>query len=398
MRILQVCKKIPYPSRDGEVIAIINLSKAMANLNTEIHLLALNTKKHFTSLESLPKSLTNQIKFYAIPIDTSIKWYKAFIALLLNQPYNILRFESSAFRLQIKELLSQYQFDIIQLEGLPLLLYTDEIKKYSQAKIVYRAHNVEHQIWQRLAANESNFLKRIYYKILTRQVKSFEIKGAQQVDIILPITSLDASFFTKELSTTKPMHVVPACIDQIALPSTISSALHQLFFIGALDWLPNQEGLKWFIHECLPSIENVFPDTRFHIAGRHMPSSIAALASANIIIHGEVESAQQFIKDHGLMIVPLLSGGGMRIKIIEAMMLQKAIVSTSIGAEGIQYQQRENIIIADDANQFANAIIELFQDAELAHNIASNARQLAIQNYSSNKVAAELLQFYRAVS
>ena len=129
-----------------------------------------------------------------------------------------------------------------------------------------------------------------------------------------------------------------------------------------------------------------------------MPSSIAALASANIIIHGEVESAQQFIKDHGLMIVPLLSGGGMRIKIIEAMMLQKAIVSTSIGAEGIQYQQRENIIIADDANQFANAIIELFQDAELAHNIASNARQLAIQNYSSNKVAAELLQFYRAVS
>jgi glycosyltransferase involved in cell wall biosynthesis len=395
MRILQVCKKIPYPSRDGEVIAIINLAKALVSLDAEVDILSLNTNKHFTDITSIPPALTNQLKFYTTFLNTDLKWYNALFAMLINRPYNILRFESKLFKEQLKELITNHQYDVIQLEGLPLLLYVEDIRKYSQAKIVYRAHNVEHQIWQRLAANERNIFKRLYYKILTQQVKSFEITNAQKVDFILPITSLDAAFFAKEVATPKPMHIVPACLDDIAPVATNTVTSHQLFFIGALDWLPNQEGIRWFIQHCLPIIVKAFPDTIFHIAGRHMPASFVELASPNVILYGEVESAKQFMEEKGLMIVPLLSGGGMRIKIIEAMMLQKAIVSTAVGAEGIDYQHREHLFIADEANQFAGAIIELFNHPTLADEIASKARQLALQSYSAKKVAADLLQFYR---
>lgn len=398
MRILQVCKKIPYPSRDGEVIAIINLAKALVSLETEVDILSLNTNKHFTDIDAIPAALTKQLKFYTTFLNTDLKWYNALFAMLFNRPYNILRFESTLFRQQLRDLLTKHQYDVIQLEGLPLLLYVEEIRKYSQAKIVYRAHNVEHQIWQRLAAHEKNFFKRIYYKILTQQVRSFEIYNAQKVDIILPITNLDAAFFTKELASPRPMHIVPACLDDINPVAIGAADAHQLFFIGALDWLPNQEGINWFIHQCLPIILKTFPDTRFHIAGRHMPPSFLELASPNVILYGEVESAKQFMEEKGLMIVPLLSGGGMRIKIIEAMMLQKAIVSTAMGAEGIEYQHRTHIFIADEANQFAAAIIELFKDPTLANQMAAKARQLALQSYSAKKVAADLLQFYQSIA
>jgi polysaccharide biosynthesis protein PslH len=179
MRILQVCKKIPYPSRDGEVIAIINLAKALVSLDAVVDIVSLNTNKHFTDIDSIPTALTNQLQFYHTFLNTDIKWYNALFAMLINRPYNILRFESKLFKQQLKELITKYPYDIIQLEGLPLLLYVEEIRKHSHAKIVYRAHNVEHQIWQRLATNERNIFKRLYYKILTQQVKFFEIKNVE---------------------------------------------------------------------------------------------------------------------------------------------------------------------------------------------------------------------------
>jgi glycosyltransferase involved in cell wall biosynthesis len=168
-----------------------------------------------------------------------------------------------------------------------------------------------------------------------------------------------------------------------------------IFFLGALDWLPNQEGLQWFIDQCLPLLIKEMPDIVLHIAGRHMPASFWNLKTNNIVVYGEVADAQSFMQEKGLMIVPLLSGGGMRIKIIEAMMLQKAIVSTTIGAEGIQYTDGKNIAIADDASTFSRAIINLLEQPHLQVNIAKEARVLALQHYSSMSVTSDLIHFYK---
>jgi glycosyltransferase involved in cell wall biosynthesis len=395
MRILQICKKFPYPPHDGEVIAILNLSKAFVAQGHELDILTLNTNKHHTDVSSVPKSLTETIHFYHTDINTDIVWSKALAHALLNQPYNIWRFFSEKFEQQLIELLKKKTYDIIQLEGLPILLYIDSIRKYSKAKIAYRAHNVEHEIWLRLLQHESSFLKKNYYGLLAAQVKKFEINASKKVDLILAISSRDQAFFTS-VGCRQAMHVVPACIDEVKLSNDEVTLSHKdIFFLGALDWLPNQEGLRWFIEQCLPLVTKELPDVVLHIAGRHMPTSFLELKQKNVKVYGEVENAQVFMQERGLMIVPLLSGGGMRIKIIEAMMMQKAIVSTAIGAEGIDCSDGKNIAIADDASTFSRAIINLLEQPHLQVNIAKEARVLALQHYSSMSVTSDLIHFYK---
>ena len=396
MRILQICKKFPYPPHDGEVIAILNLSKAFVALGHTLDVLALNTNKHHTDVSSVPKSLTEVIHFHHCDINTDVVWTKALAHALLNQPYNVWRFYSEKFEQQLIELLKLKTFDVIQIEGLPVLLYIDSIRKYSKAKIAYRAHNVEHEIWLRLLQHEHSFLKKNYYGLLAAQVKKFEMNAAKKVDLILPISLRDQLFFTS-VGCTQSMHVVPACIDDISIADSAPMLSQKdIFFLGALDWLPNQEGLQWFIDRCLPLLIKEMPDIVLHIAGRHMPASFLEIKTKNIVVYGEVAHAQAFMQEKGLMIVPLLSGGGMRIKIIEAMMLQKAIVSTTIGAEGIQYTDGKNIAIADDAVTFCKAIITLLQDPMLQSNIANEACVLSKQHYSSIAVATDLISFYKA--
>jgi glycosyltransferase involved in cell wall biosynthesis len=323
-------------------------------------------------------------------------WSKALAHALLNQPYNIWRFFSEKFEQQLIELLKKKTYDIIQLEGLPILLYIDSIRKYSKAKIAYRAHNVEHEIWLRLLQYESSFLKKNYFGLLAAQVKKFEINASKKVDLILAISSRDQAFFTS-VGCRQAMHVVPACIDEVKLSNDEVTLSHKdIFFLGALDWLPNQEGLRWFIEQCLPLVTKELPDVVLHIAGRHMPTSFLELKQKNVKVYGEVENAQVFMQERGLMIVPLLSGGGMRIKIIEAMMMQKAIVSTAIGAEGIDCSDGKNIAIADDASTFSRAIINLLEQPHLQVNIAKEARVLALQHYSSMSVTSDLISFYKA--
>ena len=396
MRILQICKKFPYPPHDGEAIAILNLSKAFVALGHELDVLALNTNKHHTDVASLPKSLTEVIHFYHTDINTDIVWTKAVVHLLMNQPYNVWRFYSEKFEQQLVSLLSIKTYDVIQLEGLPTLLYVDTIRKYSNAKIAYRAHNVEHEIWIRLLQHESSFLKRSYYGLLAAQVKKFEMIFSKKVDLLLPISARDQLFF-ESIGCKQAMKVVPACIDEIKiLNEEVKVNDNDIFFLGALDWLPNQEGLKWFIEQCLPIILNEKPSVLLHIAGRNMPTFLLDSKSKNIKVYGEVVDAKDFIKEKGVMIVPLLSGGGMRIKIIEAMMMQKAIVSTTIGAEGIKCIDGKSIILADDGTSFAQAVIQLLKNSELQNLIGKAAHSVAEENYSSTAVTTHLISFYKS--
>ena len=401
MRILQLCNKFVYPPKDGGAIGIFNYTKAFSALGNEVTALAMNTTKHYFDLKKLPDEIKKIADWIAVDVDNEVKPFSALKNLLLNRSYNIARFISNAYNDKLIELLHQKEFDIIQLEGLYLSPYLETIRAFSSAKVVMRSHNIEHEIWEGISKNEKNILKRWYLGILSRQLKQYEISRLNKYDLMTSVTERDAQML-KSFGCELPIHVCAAPYDETILKpdkSNLPMADPSVFFIGALDWLPNTEGLKWFLENVWEKIYQQFPELKFYVAGRNMQKNNSLFASdmvgLNVVFVGEVENAYNFMNSKGIMIVPLLSGSGIRVKIIEGMALGKTIVSTSLGAEGIPCKDGQNILIADTPEMFAEKIIKCINEKMFFSIIGDNAYQFAKKQFSSHEVTNKLLDFFK---
>ncbi|MDD4227092.1 MAG: glycosyltransferase family 4 protein [Mariniphaga sp.] len=396
MKILQVTNKVPFPTNDGGAIACMNLTSGFALLGHKVTILAMNTKKHHTDLSEIPESVKDWADFRLVSVPAQISAFPALLNLFFSgKPYNAVRFVSKAFARELKMILRSNDFDIIQLEGLYVCPYISLIRQYSKAKIVYRAHNIEHEIWERTALLSSG-LKYLYLKILAKRIKKFEENFINQYDLLVPITERDG-IILDNLGNKRPSHVSPTGIDTtVLIPHSKNLEHPSLFHIGSLEWSPNQEGLIWFIEKCWPKIRHIFPELKFYIAGRKAPDWLVRRFNVpNIIFLGEVPDAYQFMNSKSIMVVPLFSGSGMRIKIIEGMALGKPIVSTPIGTEGIATQSGTNILIAENEKEFVAGIEQLIADKELFVNISKNAIEYIQNKFDNLALAGALTDFYK---
>ena len=374
---------------------MLNMTKGFYNSGQELHLLCLNTRKHHVDESGLPALFKKLASFKAIDINTDINPIKAFINLVFTRKsYHISRFYSKEFEEELIQTLKSQDFDIIQIEGLHLCLYIDTIRQHCKAKISLRAHNLEYLIWERLADSEGNRWKRMYLNILTKRLLNFEAKVIQKVDFLVPITGGDAELFG-EMGTTAAIFVSPAGLDmQEYVIDKSKKEWPGLFHLGALNWMPNVQGIEWFLREIWPDIHAGFPKLKFYVAGRNMPDWLKKLDRVGVEAIGEVENAVDFMNSKSIMVVPLLSGSGMRIKIIEGMALGKTIISTTIGAEGIDYEDETNILIADEPEEFVSAIKKCINNTEMANRLGKNARLLAEKEYSNASLVGRLVGFY----
>lgn len=399
MKILQLCNKFPYPLKDGGAIAMYNLTKGLSNNGHDVTLLAMNTKKHYVIPGEVENALKDIAELEYVNINTNISIVKALVNILFSRiPYNAERFISHKFEKKIISILNEKKFDIVQLEGLYITPYIELIRQHSDARISLRAHNIEHEIWKRIVSNENNFIRKKYLQILARRIKKFEINSLNTYDLLVPITHRDA-LILKNLGNHKPYKVSPAGFDIEKAKSDNSKIDYRsLFFLGSLDWIPNQEGLLWFIKRVWPRVIVKNPEARFFIAGRNAPNRLIRKITKynNIVILGEVEDAFEYMKNKAIMIVPLFSGSGMRVKIIEGMALGKVIVTTSTGAEGIDARHNENIIIADSEIDFEKEIVNLLENKSFFTKIGENAQKFIVENMDNNKITAELAKFYKA--
>jgi len=393
MRILQLCKKFPYPIKDGEVIAITNLARAFKELNAEVHLLCINTPKHFFDKTQLPESFNFYETIQSVSVDTDLKPQQAFLNLFSSKSYHIDRFVSPDFSKKIKETLEKIQPDVVQLETLFLAPYVDLIRKYSNAKIVMRAHNVEHEIWTRITNNTSAVLKRKYLAYLTRKLKKFELDHLNKYDLLIPITKKDLTTF-QELGFKGDHQVTPIGIDHqhYQLDPIKTTRPLSISFIGSLDWVPNLEGMDWFIKNAWPKIRATFPDLTLHLAGRNTPNHLYELAPQKVIVHGEVPDAQKFINQHPIMIVPLLSGSGMRVKILEGMALGRVVITTSIGLEGIEAKHEKEVLIANSAEEWFECLKFCQENPTRLSEIGAAARKLIQTSYDNLEIGQRLLR------
>jgi polysaccharide biosynthesis protein PslH len=395
MKILQLTKKFPYPLNDGEVIAITSLARALNTLGSEVSLLSMNTTRHFFEEKSIPDDFNHYHSVDVITVDNRLKVLDAFLNLFSSQSYHISRFISKKFENKLIELLRNNSFDIIQLETLYLAPYVDTIRKYSSAKIVMRSHNVEHEIWKRITDNTAISAKKMYLQLLSKRLENFELQYLNKYDMMVAITQRDLDFF-KKLGCSIPAHVSPIGLKLSDYPSVdIQSENPSFCFIGSLDWMPNIEGVKWILDKVWPLVVKKTPGARFHIAGKNAPDFLLNGKWKNVFVHGEVPSAVDFINAHNVMLVPLFSGSGMRVKILEGMALGRVVLSTQLGLEGIHAQKGKNVLIADEAEDFANQIINCYNNPELISKIGLDAVGFVHQNYDNVAIAEQLINFYK---
>lgn len=396
MKILILTNKMPYPPLDGGSIATLNMLTGLHKAGNQITCMALNTNKHKFPVKEIPTELSEIIRFIGIDCDTSIKALHLLTNLLFSkEPYIAKRFNIKEFRAAIKKLLDEEDFDIIQMEGPYPGQYLDLIRKNSKARISLRAHNVEHLIWERKAHHEKSPLRKGYMRNTAKRLKGYELKLALAADILVPISEPDASYF-KARGIHIPKLTIPAGLNMKEYALTKMPEGKSVFFIGALDWLPNQEGLIWFLRNVFDRLLSAMPGLNFHVAGRNAPGHFERkLKHPGIIYHGEVENAVDFIQSHGVMVAPLLTGSGIRIKILEGMALGRPVVTTTSGIEGIPAKNRQHVVVEDDPAMFSKRLIDLLTDTKESERMVKDARGLVDRYFDTFELSERLSQFYK---
>lgn len=395
MRILQLCNKAPYPANDGSSIAICTLSEGLADNGIDLHLLSINTKKHFKPEENIDKAFKQKANYQSVYKDTDTSMSGAFKNLFSSESYFVSRFFFKEYEEQLIKKLQSFAFDIIQLEGVFMASYIPTIKRFSKAKIVLRTHNVEHQIWERHLQSEKNVIKKNYLTIQNNRLKTFEINAFKDVDAIVTITDEDK----KNISGICPGKSIYTCLTGVNLDNykKVSSPENPntLFHFASMDWMPNIEAVDWLMNTVWNKVIAQKPDARLVLAGRGMPDRLKKLASETITIIDVVKDSSEFYHKYDIMLVPLWSGSGLRIKLVEGLAYGKAIITTSIGAEGIPYTKNKDIMIADSSEDFTKAILNLLSDDQQKHNLQRSAREVAESYFDYKRIAANLISFYK---
>ena len=441
MNILFLCNKSPFPAREGGPIAMNMIIEGLIQAGHFVKVLAINSDKYSVDPDSIPEVYRKKTGIELVYVDLSIRPVAAFLNLFSHRSYHVERFISHDLEKALIRILQAENFDIVQFEMLYMSPYAGIVRKYSDAKIVLRTHNIEHLIWKRVADTTKNQLKRLYLYHLVRKLKTYECSVVRQFDGIAAITENDAAFFRSfcrietEKSNLKenqedgtqdherrvidlknspprsrvigtggefiqevPVISIPFGIDPDRFPETdVEAEFPSLFSIGSMDWIPNVDGIHWFLEKVWPELHARYPGLRYTLAGRHMPQWLKEKGYPGVEVAGEVDDAIAFMRTRAILVVPLFSGSGIRIKIIEGMATGKTIVSTAIGAEGIQCTHGKDIFIADTREAFIRCISACVEDRFLCETVGRNARKLVFAEYNRDRIISKLVGFYQKI-
>ncbi|MBT8189944.1 MAG: glycosyltransferase family 4 protein [Bacteroidia bacterium] len=395
MRILQLCKKFPYPLKDGESVAVHAMSRGYVKNGCKVGLLALNTSKHFVQFHELPEAMSHFSFVESIFIDTSVNPIHAFFNLFTDKSYNIERFDLDRFHQKLKVVIDEFKPDIVQIESLYMVPYIASIRKYCNAFISMRSHNLEFEIWQDLAKGSKNPLKKWYFNLCAKRLKKYETENFGMYDTLIPISESDYNKY-QQLKYKGPFCVSPVGLDTSRYSSeyTTSKSSLRLGYIGSLDWIPNIEGVSWFFENAWSLIKEKYPHVEFHLAGRNASENFKNTLPSNVNFHGEVGNAVDFIAGLDAVIVPLFSGSGIRVKILESMAMGKIVLSTYKGFEGIGVEDGKNGFVFESSNDIIHAIETCINDVPRRKTIQKEALMLVREKFDFSVLAKRTIDHY----
>jgi glycosyltransferase involved in cell wall biosynthesis len=316
--------------------------------------------------------------YTAAPDSTSFEqgldYLRRFVA---SAPYAVSKFTHPEVRKTIAAWLAEGRFDVAVCDFLSASLnFPGQLK----TPTVLFQHNVESSLWQRMAKTESNLIKKLSFSIESAKMTRYERAALRKFQRVIAVSDHDRQQMLA-LDPSCNITVVPTGVDvhkfTVAPASTANPP--RIVFTGSMDWEPNTDAVDYFCHQIWPRIHAEFPNAIFQIVGRNPHSSVRRLASESVEITGTVPSVADYLRDASVVVVPLRIGGGTRLKIFEAMAMGKALVSTSIGAEGLAVHSGRDLILADEASEFADSILMLLRDSDVRRKYELAAVQLASQ-------------------
>jgi sugar transferase (PEP-CTERM/EpsH1 system associated) len=325
------------------------------------------------------------------PRKGSLRFYLSVCLHLFDPlPYAVGQYRSRAYRRRVRQLLATTRFDLILCDFLPPAI---NMPRSLPCPSVLFTHNVESQIWERHAGTVRGPIRRWLYRMQYQRMERFEGRTVGRFDRVLAVSESDARALSRRYpeALSESPRVVPTGVDTsffTGWSGTSGGEERQLVFTGSMDWLPNEDAMVFFCREILPRIQDEEPHARLAIVGRRPSATVRALSACRgVLVTGRVEDVRPHLGQASVYVVPLRVGGGTRLKIFEAMAMGKAVVSTTIGAEGLPVVDGEHLMLADDPASFARVVVELLRNSDRRLTLGRSARALVTSQYDWAQVA-----------
>lgn len=387
LRILVLAEELSYPPNSGKRIRTWNLLRQLAKRHS-ISCLCFGRDDD----PALKEYEAAGIRAHLVPPQPEWRGWSLYIRLFRNLfsrfPYSITKHYSRLFEDKLKDLLDEQHFDLVHSEGTLCASYLTAIKHVPR---VLGTHNIESQIWFRRAGQAGTWMERVFFRLQAIKMRRFERRALLQVESAIAVTPQDAEQMRDW--GVRAVTVVPNGVDWEAYQiSGEPERSCELLFLASLDWFPNADALDYFLAEIFPLILAVRPDAQLRIVGRRPPEAMRKLVAghSNAELVGEVPDVRPYLARAAVVVVPLRIGGGSRLKILEALAAGKAVISTSVGAEGLGLVSNEHFLAADTPSDFARSVVTLMSDEGERARLGENGRKLVKEQYGWDRIAASL--------
>jgi glycosyltransferase involved in cell wall biosynthesis len=388
-------EEIPIPANTGKRIRSLSLLRRLSSrFHVDLLVHANGAKdERLRALREL--GLTVHVANSRVPVKRGYLFYLGVAANLLSSlPYTVASHHQRGYRTLLEKLLAVNRYDLIHCEWTPYAVYRTE----DHAPWVLSAHNIESEVWSRLSDAEPHPARRAFFALQARKMETFERTVFSSVGFATAVSVEDARRI--QGWGCPRVRVVPNGVDleECTPLSDAKVEPSDLLFVGSMDWRANQDAIRWFLSEIHPCIA-ALTDYRLWVVGRDPPNWLLDRAKVfrNIEVTGEVEDVRPYLERSAVVIVPLRIGGGSRLKILEAFACGRPVISTTIGAEGLDVKDGVELLLADSPNDFAEAVVRLLGDSRRRKKLAQAGRQLVEARYGWTKIAEIQAEFWSDV-
>jgi glycosyltransferase involved in cell wall biosynthesis len=404
MKILLITHLLPYPPRGGCSLRNFNLIR-QASRKHDIHLLTFFQRAHLSESSDIElnagemRKYCSRVEVFEIPIDSNpIGWYALLAANLISPtPYSPWKFRSRSMADAVKKHIAENDYDLVEIGTIALAEYR-KISNDIPCLLVH--HNIESELLMRRAQSLTNPLASWYVALQGKKLHKYEAAACQSFDFHTTVSDRDAKIL-RDMRPDVRVAVVPNGVDtEYFKPGSGGEIDSRLVFVGGMGWYPNRDAMQFLIQEIWHLIEREVSDVTMTLIGKQPSKGIVEFSARHpgFKCLGFIDDVRPHIDEAAVYIVPLRVGGGTRLKILDAMAMGKAIVSTSIGCEGIDVTDGENIIIANTPTEIAQAVVRLFEDREERARLGKNARETAERLYSWEKIYPKLEAVYQQLA
>lgn len=386
MKVLQIAPKVPYPLKDGSKIGIFNLTKQYLKAGYEVHFAA-----PLEDGERVEKGFTSLVDFTPLP---EVKGYSipgGIRNLFSSYPYNLERYFDESTLGILGEVYGKGDFDFVHVDHLHMARYGAALKELYGAKFVLREHNFESEIMGRVSTHHGNPVMRSYAKLQHSRMLKLESGMLEKADIVLPISDVDESKILGLVPEARTF-VVPAGVDIEKYTPAQNPQGDRVLFLSSFDWLPNIDSFRYYMRKIAPELHKIAPQIRTLVAGKATDKLPASEVAEGCEVIGYIENFNDFASMAAIGVIPLRIGSGIRIKLLEMMALGMAVVSTSVGAEGIDVRDGEHVMLADSPEEFVEKIVYTSSNPEIRKKLGENARKLVSEKYSWDSVGNKLIE------